>query len=330
MRLIDMHCDTMFELFRRKDMDLKQNELCEDIELGKNSLCVDIEKLKMADSMAQFFACFIYMKMFQGEDRFSKGYQYAREMIAFAQQQFKKYPEEISLVKSYEEMLQNERDGKISAFLTVEEGGIVENDMTRLAYLYNEGVRLMTLLWNEENCMGYPNSRDVEVMKKGLKSFGIETIERMNELGIIIDVSHMSDGGFRDVLRYSKKPVVASHSNARSLCPHPRNLTDEMIRALADKGGVAGLNFYPYFVNESGKAGVEDLVRHLEHLFYVGGEDFVAIGTDFDGFDQGDLELQNIGEINLLYEALKKRKFNDGQIEKFWHGNAMRVIKEVL
>ena len=178
--------------------------------------------------------------------------------------------------------------------------------------------------------MGYPNSRDGEVMKKGLKPFGVETVERMNELGMLIDVSHMSDGGFWDVLRYSKKPVVASHSNARVLCPHPRNLTDEMIRALAEHGGVAGLNFYPYFINESGKADIDDLVRHIEHMFYVGGEDFVAIGTDFDGFDEGKLELQNIGEMNLLYGALKKRKFNDGQIEKFWHGNVMRVMREVL
>lgn len=319
MRLIDMHCDTIFELFRRGNMNFKNN-----------TLGVDLRKLKDAESMAQFFACFIYMKMFQGEERFSKGYRYALDMISFAKKEFEKYPNEIMLVKSYEELLQNEKVGKISAFLTVEEGGIIENDMSRLDHLYEEGVRLMTLLWNEENCIGYPNSRDGEVMKKGLKSFGIETVERINELRMIIDISHMSDGGFWDVLEYSKKPVVASHSNARALCPHPRNLTDEMIRALAEKGGVAGLNFYPYFVNENGKAGIEDLVRHLEHLFYVGGEDFVAIGTDFDGFDQGELELQNIGEMNLLYEALKKRKFNDGQIEKFWHGNVMRVMKEVL
>ena len=335
MRLIDMHCDTIFELFRRQnslneDMGSGRNSSCVNIGLKRNSLCVDIEKLRMADSMAQLFACFIYMKMFQGERRFSQGYQYALDMIAFAKNEFVKNSEEIELIRSYEELLQNERRGKMSALLTVEEGGIIENDMSRLDHLYEEGVRLMTLLWNEENCMGYPNSRDVDVMKKGLKPFGIETVERMNELGMIIDVSHMSDGGFWDVLKYSKKPVVASHSNARALCPHPRNLTDEMIRALAEKGGVAGLNFYPYFVNENGKAGIEDLVRHLEHLFYVGGEDFVAIGTDFDGFDQGELELQNIGEMNLLYEALKKRKFNDGQIEKFWHGNVMRVMKEVL
>ena len=321
MRLIDMHCDTIFELFRRRDTKM---------ELGKNSLCVDIEKMKKADSMAQFFACFIYMKMFQGEDRFSKGYQYALDMISYAKEEFDKYPEEIALAKSYEELLRNERIGKMSAFLTVEEGGIVENDMDRLDHLYEEGIRLMTLLWNEENCMGYPNSRDGEVMKKGLKPFGIETVERMNELGMLIDVSHMSDGGFWDVLRYSKEPVVASHSNARTLCNHPRNLTDEMIRALSDHGGVAGLNLYPYFINENGKANIDDLIRHIEHMFYVGGEDFVAIGTDFDGFDEGELELQNIGEMRCLYDALKKRKFNDGQIEKFWHGNAMRVIREVL
>lgn len=317
MRLIDMHCDTIFELFRRGNMSLKENVLG-----------VDLRKLKAAGSEAQFFACYICMKMFQGEDRFSKGYQYALDMITFAKQELGKYPEEISLVKSKEEFLENANIGKLSAFLTVEESGIVENDMGRLERLYEEGIRLMTLLWNEENCMGYPNSRDKEIMNRGLKPFGIETVERMNELGMLIDVSHLSDGGFWDILRYSKKPVVASHSNARALCPHPRNLSDEMIRALAEQGGVAGLNLYPYFVNENGKADIDDLVWHMEHMFDVGGEDFVAIGTDFDGFDEGELEIKDIGEMGLLYEALKRRKFHDRQIEKFWNGNVKRVIGE--
>lgn len=317
MRLIDMHCDTIFELFRRGNMSLKENVLG-----------VDLRKLKAAGSEAQFFACYICMKMFQGEDRFSKGYQYALDMILFAKQELGKYPEEISLVKSKEEFLENANIGKLSAFLTVEESGIVENDMGRLERLYEEGIRLMTLLWNEENCMGYPNSRDKEIMNRGLKPFGIETVERMNELGMLIDVSHLSDGGFWDILRYSKKPVVASHSNARALCPHPRNLSDEMIRALAEQGGVAGLNLYPYFVNENGKADIYDLVWHMEHMFDVGGEDFVAIGTDFDGFDEGELEIKDIGEMGLLYEALKRRKFHDRQIEKFWNGNVKRVIGE--
>ena len=163
-----------------------------------------------------------------------------------------------------------------------------------------------------------------------LKPFGIEIVERMNDLGIIVDVSHLSDGGLWDVLKHSKKPVIASHSNARALCDHQRNLTDEMIRALAEKGGVSGINFYPYFLNESGKANIDDLIRHIEHMYYVGGEDFVAMGTDFDGFNDGELDIKHLGQINYLYEALKKRKFNDSQIEKFWNKNAMRIIKEVL
>lgn len=318
MRLIDMHCDTLSLLMKDADADLR-----------KNQFCVDLQKMKKTGSMAQFFACFIHMSKIVGEDRFTKGFQNALEMIARGKKEFSENANQISLVTSYHELVKNVNAGKMSAFLTIEEGGIVENDMSRLEVLYEEGVRLMTLLWNGENCIGYPNSRDAEVMKKGLKPFGIETLERMNELGVMIDVSHMSDGGFWDVLRYSRKPVVASHSNARALCPHPRNLTDEMIRALAEHGGVAGLNFYPYFVNESGKADIHDLIRHIEHMYDVGGEEFVAIGTDFDGFDDGESEIKNIGEMNCLYEALKKRKFNDSQIEKFWSGNAMRVMREV-
>lgn len=319
MRLIDMHCDTVLGLMHGENVNLK-----------KNALCVDLEKMRQADSMVQFFACFIYMKRFQGNDRFAQGYQHALKMIARAKEEFAKYPEEIVLTTSFDEMMQNEQAGKMSAILTVEEGGVIDGKMENLEELYRQGIRLITLTWNEENCLGFPNSKDANVMNQGLKPFGIEVVERMNELGMIVDVSHLSDGGFWDTIKYSKKPVIASHSNARTLCNHQRNLTDEMIRALAEKGGVSGINFYPYFLNENGKATIDDLIRHIEHLYYVGGEDFVAMGTDFDGFDDGELDIKHLGEIPYLYEALKKRKFNDSQIEKFWHKNAMRVMKEVL
>lgn len=314
-----MHCDTVLGLMHGENVNLK-----------KNALCVDLEKMRQADSMAQFFACFIYMKRFQGNDRFAQGYQHALKMIARAKEEFAKYPEEIVLTTSFDEMMQNEQAGKMSAILTVEEGGVIDGKMENLEELYRQGIRLITLTWNEENCLGFPNSKDANVMNQGLKPFGIEVVERMNELGMIVDVSHLSDGGFWDTIKYSKKPVIASHSNARTLCNHQRNLTDEMIRALAEKGGVSGINFYPYFLNENGKATIDDLIRHIEHLYYVGGEDFVAMGTDFDGFDDGELDIKHLGEIPYLYEALKKRKFNDSQIEKFWHKNAMRVMKEVL
>lgn len=319
MNLIDMHCDTIFLMEREEMCDLR-----------RNSLCVDLEKMKHAGSMAQFFACFIYMKELEKAGGWDGGYQQALKMIERGKRELVNNSDLISLATNYNDLLKNFERGKMSAFLTIEEGGILADDMARLEYLYKCGIRLMTLLWNGENCIGYPNSRDRNVMEKGLKKFGIETVERMNDLGMMVDVSHLSDGGFWDVMKYSKKPVVASHSNARALCEHPRNLTDDMIRALAECGGVSGINFYPAFLNGTAKSDIDDLVRHIEHMYYVGGEDFVAMGTDFDGFDDSVSAIGNIGEMPLLYDALKKRKFNDSQIEKFWNKNALRVIKEVL
>lgn len=164
-------------------------------------------------------------------------------------------------------------------------------------------------------------------MQSGLKPFGIEVVETMNALGMLIDVSHLSDGGFWDALKYSKAPVVASHSNCRTLCEHPRNLSDEMIKALADKGGIAGINLYPYFINKNGVARAEDIADHIVYMYQIGGEDVIAIGTDFDGFDEGEFEIAHMGEMRKLYDVVKRRGFTERQMEKFWNGNAMRVMK---
>lgn len=339
MRFIDLHCDTLWAMWRHHKQYVASEEqryaalgYCygDAVSLQKNSLCVDLEKLKQAGSMAQFFACFIYMDEISGEDRWMKGYQQALDMIALGKKNFAADSNDISLTLRFHELMAHHAEGKISAFLTVEEGGILDGDLTRLDRLYQEGIRLMTLTWNHENCLAYPNSRDPHLMQLGLKPFGIEVVERMNELGMVIDVSHMSDGGFWDVLKYSKKPVVASHSNARSLCNHPRNLSDEMIKALAEKGGVAGVNFYPYFVRENGKISAEDLADHIVHMYRVGGEDFVAIGTDFDGFDEGKSDIKDIGQMRYVYDIVKQRGFTESQMEKLWCRNVMRVLEAAL
>ena len=316
MRFIDLHCDTIWMLMREQGTNLK-----------KNSFCVDVEKMRQADSMVQFFACFIYMDEIGGEDCWDRGYELALNMIARGKEEFLRCADDISLALQYKDLVTNEEKGKISAFLTVEEGGVLNGDLTRLDQLYDEGIRLITLTWNRENCIGFPNSRETKTMQKGLKPFGIEVVERMNDLGMFIDVSHLSDGGFWDVLRHSKQPVMASHSNARSLCKHPRNLTDEMIKALAEKGGVIGTNLYPYFIQGNGKATVESIADHMSYIYKIGGEDVLAIGTDFDGFDEGELELAHIGEIDKLYEEVKKRGFSERQMEKIWSGNALRILK---
>ncbi len=319
MRLIDLHCDTIWMLMREKDTKLQ-----------RNPFCVDVEKLKRAGGMVQFFACFIYLNEIVDDDRWEQGYWLALDMIKRGKAEFTACSDEISLASNYDDVIKNQASGKVSAILTIEEGGILNNDLNRLYELYNQGIRLITLTWNYENCIGYPNSREEIVMQKGLKPFGVEVIEKMNELGMIIDVSHLSDGGFWDVMKYSKKPVVASHSNARSLCNHPRNLSDEMIEALADKGGITGINLYPYFINKNGKATVEDIADHIWHMYQTGGEDFVALGTDFDGFDEGELEIAHIGEMEKLYDAVMRRGVTHRQMEKFWSGNAIRVMKQIF
>lgn len=316
MKLIDMHCDTLGKFQWEQGRHLRENDFC-----------IDLMKMKKAGSLAQFFACFIYAKRFQDGDMWEQSYNAALKMIAEGKKEFADNADLIALATNYDEIMANEAAGKMSAILTVEEGGVLNGKIDRLEELYRQGVRLITLTWNWENCIGFPNSPDAELMKKGLKPFGFETVERMNDLGMIIDVSHLSDGGFWDVIEHSKKPIVASHSNARALCRHQRNLTDDMIRAMAEKGGVAGVNFYPCFVHKSEKITEEHLADHVEYMYKKGGEDFVAMGTDFDGYSDGESTIVHIGQMDRVYDAIKKRGFSDRQMDKIWSENILRIIK---
>lgn len=319
MNLVDLHCDTAWRLFESRNGET----------LSENGFSVNLKEMKKAESLAQFFACFVDVGQFQTE-QYARGYERVKELMHRMKSEVENSDGEIAFAGNYADIMKNKSEGKMSAVLTVEEGGVAEGSLSRVAEFYENGIRLITLLWNYENCIGYPNSRDAAVMRKGLKPYGFEMVERMNELGMIVDVSHMSDGGFWDVIRHSRFPVIASHSNARTLCSHPRNLTDEMIRALAEKGGVAGVNFYPAFIQENMTAKADDIVHHISHMVNVGGSDVAAIGTDFDGFSDGELEIDKIGQMQILYNALEKNGFSCSQIEKFWSGNALRVIKEIL
>ncbi|MEE1315131.1 MAG: dipeptidase [Faecalimonas sp.] len=317
MSWIDLHCDTIYELERQGK---KQS-------LQKNSLCIDLAGLQQAGVIAQCFAAFVNKQEFVGENAYAQGYQYALRLLRRAKYELAEHTGILALADGPGRLQKNMEDGKISVVLTVEEGGILEGKAERLEALHAEGVRMLTLTWNWENCIGYPNSREEKVMASGLKPFGFEVIARMNQMGMLIDVSHLSDGGFWDVIKYSKEPVLASHSNARALCAHPRNLTDEMIRMLAGKGGIAGVNFYPYFLNGTKRAGLEELVYHILYMYRLGGEEFVALGTDFDGFSDAVNEIGHVRELGLLYEALKKKGLRERQLDKFCYGNALRLLK---
>lgn len=332
-KLIDMHCDTISEL--------QKSEAGES--LLKNHLCVHMEGMEKAGTMIQFFACFANGKDYvEGPPVWNAGHrQISPEawdlaygaVLDMIRRIRREENEKLRGIRSYEEIQENVRLDRISAIATVEEGGVLNGRPKRLEELYREGIRLITLTWNYENCLGYPNSRDSEMMNRGLKAFGLEMVERMNALGMLVDVSHLSDGGFWDCIRVSRAPVVASHSNVRALCNVPRNLTDDMLRALAEKGGVAGLNFYPVFLREEVQnVTVQDIACHAAHMIDAAGEELPAIGTDFDGFVCGSVTgyLRGPADMEQVWEAMKKQGITERQMDKIWSENALRVLKEVL
>ncbi|HEY3423370.1 MAG TPA: dipeptidase [Negativicutes bacterium] len=312
MKIIDLHCDTIVALAE----SLKESEL------WQNIFQVDIQKLKAANSLAQFFALYIDLK--NGKDPLEWGL----SLLDRFYQELAKNQDDIQLARSYQELCDNSQAGKISAFLTIEEGGALKGQLVNLRNFYRLGVRLITLTWNYPNEIGFPNHQ-WQYAADGLTTFGRDVVTEMNELGMIIDVSHLSDQGFYDVACLSTKPFIASHSNSRAVTNHTRNLSDDMIKVLAQKGGIMGINFAKDFLGSIDISRVEDMVRHIKHIHRVGGIEVIALGSDFDGINP-NLEIKNIGEINKLIRALRAVHFSEADIEKICYQNAMRLLRDTL
>ncbi len=290
---------------------------------------LDIQRLRQAGGLAQFFACFTppaeyYSKLGITSDRAFTDAVLGAVIDAAAQ-----YPEDLRVVGTFAEYQQAVSDGVTSAFLTLEEGRPVDGKMENLDFYYDQGVRLITLTWNFKNCFGSPNSKDPAIMQEGLTAFGKDAVVYMQEKGMLVDVSHLSDGGFYDVAALSKKPFIASHSDARALCPHTRNLTDEMLKILADHGGVTGLNFCPDFIDEKAICTYDGVVRHARYIADVAGVDVLALGSDFDGIG-GDLEIDDVLKMPVLLERLHDGGFTSDEVEKIAYKNAERVLKDTL
>lgn len=319
---IDMHCDTLMQAWFRHKRQIYHFP----------SAMLDVERLRQGGAKAQFFAIFLQslrLKRMIGP-LMPKDEAYIEKLAAVFRRTLEAHEEEISFAGSGRELEENWNRGKISAFLSLEDGREVRGRMERLEEYHQMGIRILGLTWNHPNCFGYPNSTDVTVMKRGLSDFGKEAVGELNRLGILIDVSHLSDGGFWDVARISKKPFVASHSNARALCPHTRNLTDEMIKAVGEAGGVIGLNQCPRFLySGSDENRIEDLVAHLLHIRNVGGRECAALGSDFDGIS-GKLVLEGPQDYNRLADALERAGLSEDEIEEIYYKNVERVIREAM
>lgn len=316
MGIIDFHCDTLMKLYDLHRVNDHSQTIWE------NQGQIDVKRLVEAKYNAQFFACYIW---WEDQPFLGSHYEDALAMADLAYSGLKGHEDVAAFAGSYQDYLKNKKEGKVSCFLTVEEGGILENQIERLDTLYEKGIRLITLTWNYENCLGYPGCFP-EMNHKGLKPFGLETLERMEELGIIADVSHLSDGGFEDVYRHSKRPFLASHSNARTICRHNRNLTDDMLKKLGDKGGFTGINFGGDFLSNDGKSTIEAIIANIRHIMNVGGREIVGIGTDFDGVED-KLEIDGCQYMYRLAEAMEMAGFTIGEIDDVCFRNAEKFME---
>ena len=308
--MIDLHCDTIMKL-----IDYPSNG-----DLYRNTWKVDIEKLQKAHSKVQDFALFINLG--DTNDPYGR-YEAMRNLCT---SQIHLYGEHIQHVLSYQDVESVYESGKIGALMSIEEGGVLGGDLDKLKQAYQDGVRLITLTWNYPNGLGEPHCGE---QHKKLTPKGIEFVEAMQDLGIIVDCSHLNDAGTEQLGDILDVPFIASHSNAREVTAHTRNLPDNLIKLIANKGGVIGLNFAQSFLGISPVSRIEDIVKHGLYLINKGGEDVVALGTDFDGI-KPNTEIKDASEMYRLYDAFKEAGLSVEQCEKLFWKNADRLLKEIL
>ena len=308
--MIDLHCDTIMQLLDHPDSG----------DLYRNTWKIDIEKLQKAHSKVQDFALFINLgKTNDPYDRYE-------EMRNLCTTQIHLYGEHIQHVLSYQDVESVYESGKIGALMSIEEGGVLGGDLDKLKQAYQDGVRLITLTWNYPNNLGEPHCGE---QHKKLTPKGIEFVEAMQDLGIVVDCSHLNDAGTEQLGDILDVPFVASHSNAREVTAHTRNLPDNLIKLIANKGGVIGLNFAQSFLGTSPVSRIDDIVKHGLYLINKGGEDVVALGTDFDGI-KPNTEIKDASEMYRLYDAFNEAGLSVEQCEKLFWKNADRLLKEIL
>lgn len=322
---IDLHCDALMEGWKAMEHDI----------ISVPSAQVDLNRLKKNGCRAQFFAIFmppLTLKTKMGS-LFPSDEEHIRTLYRIFQSTLLKNSDYVAFAGNYEDLRRNTRAGKVSAFLTLEDGRAIDGRLSNLKRFYKLGVRLITLTWNLPNCLGVPCSGEADIMNRGLSKLGKESVAMMNDLGMIVDVAHLSDGGFWDVNQISTKPFVASHVCCREITPNPRNLSDEMLKAIGDKGGVVGVTFNPFLLTGDPKnrnSSCEAVFRHMRHVVNVAGIDALSIGTDFDNSKGTIMEIAGAEEMPSFFDKMLSEGFTPGEIEKIATKNALRVIQDTL
>lgn len=309
MKYFDLHCDTITEC-------LEKNQ-----PLLENGFQLSLRKGQELFPWFQCFAAWIPDELRGGAavERFQQIYRRFRWEI---DENFRTVMQCVSPA----DFDRAEREHKIGAVFTVEGAAALGGKAENIQLFSEYGVKVVTLTWNGENEIG---SGAMDPNPHGLTSFGKEVVQQLENHGIIPDVSHASDPLFYDVAEQTEGPLLATHSNSRALCSHPRNLTDEQFCVIRDRGGLVGLNFYPVFLDASGTAGKNQILAHADHFLSLGGEDVLAIGSDFDGASMPE-GISGIESVKALADYFSDYGYSDRVIEKIFYTNARNFFKNTI
>ncbi|MEA4815190.1 MAG: dipeptidase [Oscillospiraceae bacterium] len=295
----DAHCDTI-----SAGLDLRKN-------LGH----VDLERGTRFPHYAQLFAIFADA-------------QTTRYMVAECRRQRERFVSEteknsdiVMVCRTGKDLDNAEKSGKIAAIQSIEGGELLGCEPAMLNTAKEWGVRSINLTWNHANALSGSNCDEAE---RGLSPVGREFVRRAQELNILMDVSHVSDRGFYDLLDITEKPIIASHSDSRELCPRRRNLTDEMFKEIMATGGCVGINLYYHFIGRNNL--IDDVLAHIERFLDLGGEKHVGFGCDFDGCDELPDGIEGIESMELIAEAMERKNYSSTLIEDIFYNNMRRLI----
>lgn len=314
--IIDSHCDTALKLLKGSNINDTNNQFTLNNALYYNKYI-------------QFFA------MYMEPEYIEKG------TLDLALRLINSVKREAEINKKYIKIITNkyelenyfESEGKsLGIILAIEDASCLEGNIENIYKLYNNGIRIIGLTWNGKNEVAtgvdYSNSED-----DGLTNFGQEIVKKMNEMGIIIDVSHLSEKSFFDVMKFTTKPVIASHSCSKSLCNHKRNLTDEQIKLISNKGGIIGINLYRDFLSvDRNEANIECVIKHIKHICEIGGNRCIAIGSDYDGISKNNtaIGLEDNSKLIDLAIHLRKDGFTEDAIDNIMWKNQLEFLKREL
>lgn len=316
MFICDCHCDTLTELYKKQTS------------LYSNDQHFDIKRQIELGGGLQFCAIFVPTHEF----RYYGGLRYTLCLLDKYRQEIKKMQADgidvlPVLTKADAADVLNH---KAATLLAIEEGGAIDGSLEALRCLYDLGVRAMTLTWSNRNDIA--DGINEAATGGGLTVFGRQVVQEMNRLGMLVDVSHIAPAGFWDVIETSSKPIIATHSNAKSLCSHPRNLDDKQIAAINENGGLIGITFAGQFLEEDyNDACIDSVYRHIDYMLnLMGNDEHIGFGSDFDGISHPPYNIKGVQDYRPLIEYLQSKNYSDETIAKITHRNVLNLLQKVL